>query len=203
MTRNNFQDTADLISTRFDQTGKALEKFLRDGENLAAVDRLAKKIHAVLQAGGRVFSCGNGGSMCDAMHFAEELTGRFRSDRKPYSAIAISDPSHISCVGNDYGFEFIFSRYIEGVGRPGDMLICLSTSGNSKNILNAIEAARKTGIHAFALLGKDGGKAAVKADDRIVVHDDFSDRIQEVHIKILHIAIDATEYLFKVGEYTK
>lgn len=135
-------------------------------------------------------SCGNGGSNCDAMHFAEELSGRFRSDRKALPAISISDPAHITCVGNDYGFEYIFSRYVEALGREGDVLLAISTSGNSSNILNAVKAAKERGMMVIALSGKDGGKLASMADVNIIVsHVGFSDRIQEVHIKIIHILI--------------
>jgi D-sedoheptulose 7-phosphate isomerase len=143
-----------------------------------------------IKKGGKIISCGNGGSHCDAMHFAEELTGRYREDRKALAAIAISDPSHVSCVANDYGFDHIFSRYIEALGKEGDVLLAISTSGNSKNILKAITAAHEKGMKVVALTGKNGGEIAGMADIEIrVAHQGFADRIQEVHIKIIHILI--------------
>lgn len=143
---------------------------------------------------GNLFTCGNGGSHCDAMHFAEEWTGRFRKDRKPLGALALGDPSHITCVGNDYGFEFIFSRQLEGLGRKGDLLVGLSTSGNSLNVIRAFESARKIGIRTVALLGRDGGKIKDMVDLAIVVpSSNTSDRIQEMHIKIIHVVIETVE----------
>lgn len=143
-----------------------------------------------IKAGKKIISCGNGGSHCDAMHFAEELSGRFRNDRKALPALSISDPSHITCVGNDYGFEFIFSRYVEALGNQGDVLLAISTSGNSDNVLNAVKAAKNKQMRVIALSGKSGGKLVAQADCSIVVpHDGFADRIQEVHIKIIHILI--------------
>jgi D-sedoheptulose 7-phosphate isomerase len=136
---------------------------------------------------GRIFSCGNGGSMCDAMHFAEELTGRFRKDRAPLPAMAISDPSHLSCVSNDYGQDFVFSRYLEAWGTTSDTALLISTSGNSKNIINAAYTAKNQGMKTIALLGKGGG--ALKD----LVDSNTSDRIQEVHIKCIHIFIEGIE----------
>ena len=124
------------------------------------------------------------------MHFAEELTGRFRDNRPGYPAIAISDPSHLSCVANDFGYEYVFSRYVEAVGREGDVLLGISTSGNSGNIIRAVEAARANGMKVILLSGKDGGKMAGTADVEIrVPHFGFADRIQEIHIKAIHIMI--------------
>lgn len=141
-----------------------------------------------------MLSCGNGGSHCDAMHFAEELTGRYRENRPGYPAIAISDVSHISCVGNDFGFNDIFSRYVEAVGREGDVLLGISTSGNSANVIKAIAAAREKGMKVITLTGKDGGKMAGTADIEIrVPHFGYADRIQEIHIKVIHILIQLIE----------
>jgi D-sedoheptulose 7-phosphate isomerase len=146
------------------------------------------------KAGGKVISCGNGGSHCDAMHFAEELTGRYRENRPGYPAIAISDVSHLSCVSNDFGYEYVFSRYVEAVGREGDVLLGISTSGNSGNIIKAIEAARAKGMKVITLTGKDGGKMAGSADVEIrVPHFGYADRIQEIHIKAIHILIQLIE----------
>jgi D-sedoheptulose 7-phosphate isomerase len=144
--------------------------------------------------GGKIFSCGNGGSHCDAMHFAEELTGRYRENRKALPAIAISDPSHISCVSNDFGFDFVFSRYIEGLGNEGDVLLGISTSGNSKNVLRAAEMARQKKMKVVALTGKNGGELADLVDVEIrVPHMGYADRVQEIHIKVIHILIQLIE----------
>lgn len=179
-----------LIKDELVEAQNVLTAFLSDQQNLQHIEDAASLLADSFKNEGKVLACGNGGSHCDAMHFAEELTGRYREHRPSYPAIAISDASHISCVGNDYGFDDIFSRYLEGVGRRGDVLFCLSTSGNSKNILKAIETAKSKGIKVIALTGKDGGKMAGLADVEIrVPHFGFADRIQEVHIKVIHILI--------------
>jgi D-sedoheptulose 7-phosphate isomerase len=147
-----------------------------------------------LANGKKIISCGNGGSMCDAMHFAEELSGRYRNDRKALAAISISDPSHISCVGNDYGYDFIFSRYLEALANEGDVLVGISTSGNSKNIINAVATAKSKGVHVVCLTGKDGGQLAGLADVEIrAPKSDYADRAQEIHIKVIHSLIDFIE----------
>ena len=143
--------------------------------------------------GGNAFISGNGGSHCDAMHFAEEWTGRFRKERKPMGALALGDPSHTTCVANDYGFEHIFSRQLQGLGRKGDLYIGISTSGNSQNVINAIEMAKEVGMKTVGLLGKDGGKMKDLVDLPIIVPAQTSDRIQEVHIKIIHTVIESVE----------
>ena len=142
----------------------------------------------------RVFSCGNGGSMCDSMHFAEELTGRFRKDRPSLGAMAISDPSHLTCVANDYGYEYIFSRYIEGWGNSGDVLLAISTSGNSPNIIEAVETAKRKNMKVIGLLGKGGGRLSDIVDFPLIVPKTQStDRIQEIHIKLIHLFIEGIE----------
>ena len=179
-----------LIRDELKQAAKVLNRFLNDSENLVDIEAAAKLLASVFKQGGKVLSCGNGGSHCDAMHFAEELTGRYRENRPGYPAIAISDPSHLSCVGNDFGYENVFSRYVEAVGSPGDALLGLSTSGKSQNILKAIEAAKAKGMKSIVLTGNDGGQMAGLADIEIrVPHSGFADRIQEIHIKIIHILI--------------
>ena len=179
-----------VIRQELAEAATVLNQFLADEANLDAIDRAAQLISDRFKAGGKVLSCGNGGSHCDAMHFAEELTGRFRENRPGYPAIAISDPSHLSCVGNDFGYEYVFSRYVEAVGRAGDVLLGISTSGNSGNIIRAVEAARANGMQVILLSGKDGGKMAGMADVEIrVPHFGFADRIQEIHIKVIHIMI--------------
>ncbi|MDA9557234.1 D-sedoheptulose 7-phosphate isomerase [Vibrio sp.] len=184
----------DLIRNELTEAATVLDAFLSDDHNIAQIELAAKTIANSFKNGGKVLSCGNGGSHCDAMHFAEELTGRYRENRPGYPGIAISDPSHLSCVSNDFGYDFVFSRYLEAVGMSGDVLFGLSTSGNSKNILNAIDAAKAKGITTIALTGKDGGKMAGLADVEIrVPHFGYADRIQEIHIKIIHIIIQLIE----------
>ncbi|WP_354623881.1 D-sedoheptulose 7-phosphate isomerase [Psychromonas sp. MME2] len=184
----------EIIINDLQEAAVVLDAFLQDDKNIANIENAAKLIANAFKAGGKVLSCGNGGSHCDAMHFAEELTGRYRDNRPGYPGIAISDPSHISCVSNDFGYDYVFSRYLEAVGRTGDVLFCLSTSGNSKNILIAIEAAKKKGIAVVALTGKDGGQMAGCADVEIrVPHFGYADRIQEIHIKVIHIIIRLIE----------
>ncbi len=184
----------DLIKSELTEAADVLNKFLSDDHNIAQIEAAAKAIADSFKQGGKVLSCGNGGSHCDAMHFAEELTGRYRENRPGYPGIAISDPSHLSCVSNDFGYDFVFSRYVEAVGSAGDVLFGLSTSGNSGNILKAIEAAKAKGMKTIALTGKDGGKMAGTADIEIrVPHFGYADRIQEIHIKIIHIVIQLIE----------
>lgn len=184
----------DLIKQELTQAADVLTAFLSDDTHLQQIQAAAKLIADSFKQGGKVLSCGNGGSHCDAMHFAEELTGRYRDNRPGYPGIAISDPSHISCVSNDFGYEFVFSRYVEAVGSKGDVLFGLSTSGNSGNILRAIEAAQAKGMKTIALTGNDGGKMAGLADIEIrVPYFGYADRIQEIHIKIIHIIIQLIE----------
>ena len=180
----------DNIRNELTQAIEVLTNFVSDNKNLEAIQQAAILFADSFKQGGKVLSCGNGGSHCDAMHFAEELTGRFRDNRPSYPAIAISDVSHISCVGNDYGFDYIFSRYVEGVGNKGDVLLGISTSGNSTNVIKAIEAAKQKGMKIITLTGKDGGKMNGLADvDIRVPHFGYADRVQEIHIKIIHILI--------------
>ncbi len=184
----------DLIKNELTEAAEVLNRFLSDDANLAQIEAAAKVLAESFKQGGKVLSCGNGGSHCDAMHFAEELTGRYRENRPGYAGIAISDPSHLSCVSNDFGYDFVFSRYVEAVGNQGDVLFGLSTSGNSGNVIKAIDAAKQKGMKTIALTGKDGGKMAGLADVEIrVPHFGYADRIQEVHIKIIHILIMLVE----------
>lgn len=188
----------DYISGELNEARSVLDAFIQNPNNLIKIEQAALIMHQSLESGGKIISCGNGGSMCDAMHFAEELTGRFRGDRDPIAAIAISDPSHLSCVSNDFGFNQVFARYIKGLGRPGDTLLAISTSGNSENILLAIEAARGAGMHVIGLTGKDGGRMAELCDVEIRSPKSiFSDRAQEVHIKVIHCLIGVLESLRK------
>ena len=179
-----------VIATELQEASRVLTQFLNDPVALSRIEQASRIIAQAIQSGGKVISCGNGGSHCDAMHFAEELTGRYREDRKAIPAICISDPSHLSCVSNDYGYEFVFSRYLEALGNRGDVVLAISTSGNSPNVLRAAQTAREKGIAVIALTGKDGGKLAPLATVELrVPHFGYADRIQEVHIKIIHILI--------------
>lgn len=179
-----------LIKSELSEASETLNNFLGDEENLNNIEIASELISDSIKKGGKVISCGNGGSHCDAMHFAEELTGRFRENRKALPAIAVSDPSHITCVGNDYGFDQVFSRFVEALGKKGDVLLGISTSGNSANVIKAVEAAREKEMNVVLLTGKDGGKLAGLGDVEIrVAHNGYADRIQEVHIKIIHILI--------------
>ncbi|MFC3915003.1 D-sedoheptulose 7-phosphate isomerase [Pseudaeromonas sharmana] len=184
----------ELIQSELSDAATVLNAFMSDPANLQKIEQAATLMAHTLRQDGKILSCGNGGSHCDAMHFAEELTGRYRENRPGYAGIAISDPSHLSCVSNDFGYEFVFSRYVEAVGRRGDVLLGISTSGNSANVLRAMEAARGKGILCVALTGKDGGKMAALADVEIrVPHFGYADRIQEVHIKVIHLLIQLIE----------
>lgn len=181
---------ASLISQELQQASSVLQAFLETPSAIAAIEMAAGTMGDAVKSGGKIISCGNGGSHCDAMHFAEELTGKYREARKAIPAICISDPSHISCVGNDYGYEFIFSRYLEALGNKGDVLLAISTSGNSANVLQAVKTARERGMKVVALTGNNGGKLGPMADVEIrVPHVGYADRIQEIHIKIIHILI--------------
>lgn len=186
------------IKAEFEAAARVLDTFMNDEAKLATIERAARLLAETFKSGGKALSCGNGGSHCDAMHFAEELTGRFRDNRRGFPAIAISDVSHVSCVGNDFGFDFIFSRYVEAVGRSGDVLLAISTSGNSKNVIRALAAAKELGMKTIALTGKDGGEIAREglADIEIrVPHTGYADRVQEIHIKVIHTLILLVEKL--------
>lgn len=174
------------IRQQFEESSTILNQFQTE-ENFTKIEEAVLIMVNALENGNKIISCGNGGSMCDAMHFAEELSGRFRDNRKGLAAVSISDPSHITCVGNDYGFDYIFSRYLEALGQSGDVLLGISTSGNSKNVILAVDKAKELGIKSIVLTGKDGGKLADLADLEIrAPHSQYADRAQEIHIKIIH-----------------
>ena len=178
----------EIIQQELTEARQVLDAFLAAPAQLAAIENAATLMAEAILGNHKIISCGNGGSHCDAMHFAEELTGRYRDNRRALPAIAISDPSHLSCVSNDFGYEFVFSRFVEGLGQPGDVLLGFSTSGNSANIIRAVEAARSRDMKVVIMSGKDGGKLAGQADVEICVpHFGYADRIQEVHIKVIHI----------------
>jgi len=183
-------DSMSMIKHELLQASDVLDDFMQDPSNLQKIEAAATLLSESFKKGNKVISCGNGGSHCDAMHFAEELTGRFREDRTPMPAICISDVSHITCVGNDFGFEQVFSRYVGGVGAEGDVLMAISTSGKSMNVVLAAQEAKKKGMKVIALTGNSGGELAELADIEIrVPYYGFADRIQEIHIKIIHVLI--------------
>lgn len=185
------------LKSHFTEAESILKEFLSNEANFIALENAGKLMVESLNNKGKIISCGNGGSLCDAMHFAEELTGRYRDNRKAIPAIAISDVSHMACVGNDYGYEFIFSRFIEAMGNTGDVLLAISTSGNSKNVIKAIEVAKENGMKVVGLTGKDGGLMTSLCDVEIrAPHSKYADRAQEIHIKCIHSLIDYIERHF-------
>ena len=184
----------DRIKQHFTEAREVLDTFIADPNNFSTIESAGKLLVDAIQSGGKVISCGNGGSMSDAMHFAEELSGRYRNDRPAFPAIAISDPSHLSCVANDYGYAFVFSRMVEAIGQKGDVLFAISTSGNSENVLKAIESARNKGMKVIGLTGKDGGRMAGLCDVEVrAPKSEYADRAQEIHIKVIHSLIDYVE----------
>lgn len=184
----------DIIQQSLRESQDVLAQFLSDPSKLDAIEKAADCLVDALQQGKKILSCGNGGSHCDAMHFAEELSGRYRENRPALAAMAISDPSHITCVSNDFGYNYIYSRFIEGLGNQGDVLVGISTSGQSANIVEAVKAAQEKGMKVVLLTGKDGGAlAGMGAIEIRVDHFGFADRIQEIHIKVIHILIQLIE----------
>lgn len=173
---------------------RAVDDLINNKLSLETIEKSAKAITNAIKNGGRIFSCGNGGSMCDSMHFAEELSGRYRDDRRGLPAVAIADPSYLSCVGNDYGFESIFSRYLEAHAKPGDILVAISTSGKSANIIRAVEYANRNKIIAIVLTGNPDSALSLLASISICTPaGPYADRVQELHIKIIHIIIELIE----------
>ena len=193
---------SEAVRAALQSSAEALTALLRDDATLNRIADAGALLAATFAAGGRAYSCGNGGSMCDAMHFAEELTGRFRDNRAGYAAMAISDPSHLSCVGNDYGYENVFARFIEAHGRSGDVLLAISTSGTSKNVVAAIEAAHRREMKVIGLTGRPATPVADRADICIVTPGGkYADRVQELHIKVIHILIELVERRLAPGNY--
>lgn len=169
-------------------------QFLKNSHSLTFIEEASSLIANCFKDGGKLLIAGNGGSLCDAMHFAEELTGVFRSKRRALPAIALSDPGHLSCTANDLGYEGVFTRAIEALGKPGDIFIALTTSGNSLNLVEAIPIAKNLGLKTVAFLGKKGGKLKGCSDlEWIVDGFSFSDRIQEAHMTAIHIIIEMVE----------
>lgn len=186
----------DIIINSLMEAKQAAENFCTSEKTTANLMVAASIMATSLKEGGKILSCGNGGSSCDAMHFAEELTGRFRENRRALAAIAISDPAHLTCVANDFGYDHVFSRYVEALGQPGDVLLAISTSGNSRNVLLAAQTAKANGMRIIVLAGHKKTDLTNIAD--VVIHTPefaFSDRIQELHIKSIHIMIEVVEHL--------
>lgn len=192
-----------IIEASFASAAEALERLRRNGQMLRQIASAAAMLTSAFKAGGRVYSCGNGGSMCDAMHFAEELSGRFRQNRPGLPAMAISDPAHLTCIANDFGFDQVFSRFVEAHGKAGDVLLAISTSGTSPNILKAVAAARAKGMRVIAMTGREGCALGSEADIHLCTPGGtaFSDRIQELHIKIIHTLIELCERDLFPGNY--
>jgi len=183
-----------LIVSELTTAAEVLQRFMNDPKNVQAIATAADCMVQAIRAQGKIMACGNGGSYCDALHFVEELTGRYRQDRPALPAVLLGDAAHLTCVGNDYGFEYVFSRAVEALGQPGDVLVAISTSGNSANVLRAAESAQKKGIRVIGLTGKDGGQLAQMADIALIVpYQGYADRIQEVHIKVIHLWIALIE----------
>ena len=192
----------ELIRNELTEAAGVLQAFLADEQNLKNIEAAAKLLAASFKEEGKVLSCGNGGSHCDAMHFAEELTGRYRKDRPALGATAISDAGHLTCVGNDHGYDNVFSRYIEGHGRAGDCLVALSTSGTSKNIIRAAEVAKSLGMTVIILSGRRSEKLEPLSNVYICTPGGtYADRVQELHIKVLHILIELIERHFFPENY--
>ncbi len=195
------QNLTDSIQRSLDSSRDVLAAFVADRENAATIRRMAEAVAACFQAGNKVLSCGNGGSACDALHFAEEFTGRFKGDRKALPVIPLLDGANLTCIANDYGFEHIFSRGVEAYGKPGDMLLAISTSGNSVNVIRGIEAARAGGLKVLLFTGKDGGKLHGTCDEEVLVKSVDTERIQEAHMVALHILIESVERILFPENY--
>ncbi len=188
--RNTLLDAQDILN-----------QFLHDQNNLTTISDMATDIKEIFDNGGKVYACGNGGSMCDAIHFAEECTGKFRKNRIPLPAIAFSDPGNLTCIANDFGFDEVFSRQVQAFGQSEDLLIVISTSGNSTNIISAAETAKSMNMQVIGLLGKDGGNVKQYCDRAIIAPGNTADRIQEIHIKVIHILIEHIERLMFPENY--
>jgi D-sedoheptulose 7-phosphate isomerase len=187
-----------IIKNSLQEAVDKLQQFAGNPSNIEDIERAAKTIAESLKKGNKVISCGNGGSLCDATHFAEELTGRYRKNRQPLPGIAINDPAYFTCVGNDFSFNEIFSRFIDGVGQAGDILLAISTSGHSENIMLAVEQAKRKRMKTIALTCNSENKLRQLADIAICAPvSAYSDRIQEIHIKVIHILIQLIEQLIE------
>lgn len=182
------------LDEHFSEAAQLLDVVRNDTAFMDAVEAAGTAMCQAIAQGGKIISCGNGGSMSDATHFAEELSGRYRDDRPGLPAISCSDPSHITCVGNDYGFDQVFARFVQALGQSGDCLLAISTSGNSANVLEAAKAAKSKGMTVIGLTGRGGGALKALCDAAVdVPWNGYADRVQEVHIKVIHAWIDLIE----------
>lgn len=187
-----------LIVQNLEEARQELESFIADPQTVPAIGKMASMMAESLRNGGKIISCGNGGSLCDATHFAEELTGRFHNDRRPWPAMSVNDPAYLTCTGNDFSFEDIFGRWVEAFGKEGDVLLAISTSGGSRNIMKAVEAAKAKGMKVAVLTSVKGEQLIRLADAAVAAPvSRYSDRIQEIHIKVIHILIDAIEHILE------
>ncbi len=191
------------IEVSLKESADNFANFVLDKRNIDIVEQVSNIIANAFENGNKVLICGNGGSSTDAMHFAEELTGKFRKERRALPAIALTDPSHITCVANDYGYEEVFARAVDAFGKEGDVLIAISTSGNSQNVVNAVIRAANKKMKTFGLLGKDGGKLNDKCDLHLIAPGRTTDRIQEIHIAVLHIIIETIERILFPDNYAE
>ena len=203
MTGNMTAHLDQSIAAALSDAHSALAAFMADVENVACLRRMADLLAQCFRSGGKALSCGNGGSACDALHFAEEFTGRFRGDRPALPVIPLLESSHITCVANDYGFDQIFSRGVEAYGKPGDVLLAISTSGNSANVIRAVEAAKRLGMKVLLLLGKNGGALRGQGDEELWIRAANTDRVQEVHMTALHILIESVERILFPENYAE
>ncbi len=194
-------DISHSIRSALSDAQDALNQFMQNPDNIRVIAETVSLMQNVFEQQGRIFTCGNGGSLCDAIHFAEECTGKFRENRKPLPVIALSDSGHITCTANDFGFSEVFARPLLALGHPGDLLVVLSTSGNSENVVHAAKAAKSRQMHVFGLIGRDGGKLKHHCNKYLIAPGDTADRIQEIHIKVLHILIEHVERLMFPENY--
>lgn len=184
----------EIIRQTLEEARVELEQFIANPETALSIEQAAVLCAEAMKAGNKILSCGNGGSLCDATHFAEELTGRYRNSRIPLPAISINDPAYMTCVGNDFSFDEIFSRYVEGVGKKGDVLLAITTSGNSGNIVKAVEQARQIGMKIIVLTSVGADRIKQLSDVAVCAPKAaHSDRIQEIHIKVIHLLIQLIE----------
>lgn len=190
---NHNDDARRLAQDHLDSAARTIAAFARDPEHAQTLLAVTETCVASLRAGGKLMACGNGGSACQAMHLCEELTGRFRHDRPAIAAVACSDPGHLTCVGNDFGYERVFARWVEALGRPGDVLFLLTTSGKSPNLVAARDAAERLGVKTVAMLGNTGGDLLGRCDHQWLVPDTRSERIQETHQVLIHAVVDLIE----------
>ena len=191
----------DNIRNSYFTAFETVKNFVEDERNIEKTAEAAEELAEAYRNGKKSLIAGNGGSNCDAMHFAEEFTGRFRKDRRALPSLSISDSSHITCVGNDYGFNFIFAKGVEAFGQEGDFFFGISTSGNSQNIIEAVKVAKEKGLKTVGILGKDGGKLKGICDYEFIVQGETTDRIQEIHMMILHIIIEGVERILFPENY--